>query len=811
MIHITKDERSSKENIKILKANIDRQMGDISEIVDLKPSNIACFSSIPVKYVQSSMHVTRCKAEQFAKLMAFLNFPMITTQSVAERFIPFIKSTTPFGVRGLQTSKQNHTRLACKPPRSPANLQPESYNQRSVIPIRQMDSIFSVISFKIDSEIHDFVFDKERTQALWNVFQSSLFRTSRTTGKKTVDYANIRKNRNINERFKIVITLRDKQNIQTSEVPMTLVKLFLHNLENRSILPSNPKKQEERVAYFDIERFIPGEHIKLMKRVLHRSENQYIMKKRKSHRFDPRTLECMREDHTVYFHKENDSPVRLLKPYTNELGLPGKFPVVPVEDVHLLSGTANKATVAFEDKLRDSDMTGRLDILITHPDKIRVLISGIPITHVEKFLQKLDKQSIILKKTSYLVAPENKSCLQEQTIAQSDNEPLVRLVRPPKNELGLSGKFTTVTVEDKRLIEGLAKASPRMMITVSESHLLSTVVVKPRPNKLIFEHLSTCNGRTEKWLCNFQLSCKMNLSARKGVKNLSIDLALNSLSILSEHVVCAASNVRKANPVEHARANNKRYTRYKPSQITAKTDESSEASVKPLYTVKTISKEPYLKEFEPSAYEYNLLEDIFQTDIPEFQIFRDDVPKNLDHILIPFKEISGGTFDSDNDVGMVVDSSDFGETVHGRMTEFENKISIKLLQNTKPTEVEREAKIQQYLRPGGYVPNLIGIVGKPTGTEFVMLQEFCATGMNSTNIIIIIILIVITVIVIIIISNILLRFMLIKGLRSFYLNCNPVMPIVPSNGQWTYICVNENGVVLNSLYLDFNPFLLNVP
>ena len=65
MIHTTKDERFSRENIKIFKATINREIGDISEIVDLKPSNIACFSSIPVLYVQSSMNVI-CLKTHFA-------------------------------------------------------------------------------------------------------------------------------------------------------------------------------------------------------------------------------------------------------------------------------------------------------------------------------------------------------------------------------------------------------------------------------------------------------------------------------------------------------------------------------------------------------------------------------------------------------------------------------------------------------------------------------------------------------------------------------------------------------------------------
>ena len=120
-------------------------------------------------------------------------------------------------------------------------------------------------------------------------------------------------------------------------------------------------------------------------------------------------------------------------------------------------------------------------------------------------------------------------------------------------------------------------------------------------------------------------------------------------------------------------------------------------------------------------------DDIFHIDIPEFEVFEEDIPKNLDHILIPFKEFKFGVYN--NDV-IVLDSADFGEIFH----ELGNTTHVKLLQNTKLADVEREAKIQRYLRPANYVPILVGIFGKLTGTEFLLLQTFEDKGTDSIHI-----------------------------------------------------------------------------
>ena len=117
-------------------------------------------------------------------------------------------------------------------------------------------------------------------------------------------------------------------------------------------------------------------------------------------------------------------------------------------------------------------------------------------------------------------------------------------------------------------------------------------------------------------------------------------------------------------------------------------------------------------------------DDIFQIDIPEFKVFEEDIPKDLNHILIPFKEFKFGIYNNDE---IVFDSVDFGEIFH----ELGNTTHIKLLQNTKLADVEREAKIQRYLRPANYVPILVGIFGKPTGTEFLLLQTFEDKGTES--------------------------------------------------------------------------------
>ena len=117
-------------------------------------------------------------------------------------------------------------------------------------------------------------------------------------------------------------------------------------------------------------------------------------------------------------------------------------------------------------------------------------------------------------------------------------------------------------------------------------------------------------------------------------------------------------------------------------------------------------------------------DDIFQIDIPEFEVFERDIPKNLDHILIPFREFKFGVYN--NDV-IVLDSVDFGEI----FLELGNTTHVKLLQNTNLSDVKREAKIQRYLRPANYVPILVGIFGKPTGTEFLLLQTFEDKGTDS--------------------------------------------------------------------------------
>ena len=115
---------------------------------------------------------------------------------------------------------------------------------------------------------------------------------------------------------------------------------------------------------------------------------------------------------------------------------------------------------------------------------------------------------------------------------------------------------------------------------------------------------------------------------------------------------------------------------------------------------------------------------IFQIDIPEFEVFEEDIPKDLNHLLILFKEFKFGVYN--NDV-IVIDSVDFGEIFH----ELGNTTHIKLLKNTNLADVEREAKIHRYLRPANYVPILIGIFGEPTGTEFLLLQTFEDKGTDS--------------------------------------------------------------------------------
>ena len=117
-------------------------------------------------------------------------------------------------------------------------------------------------------------------------------------------------------------------------------------------------------------------------------------------------------------------------------------------------------------------------------------------------------------------------------------------------------------------------------------------------------------------------------------------------------------------------------------------------------------------------------DDIFLIDIPEFEVFEEDIPKDLNHLLISFKEFKFGVYNND---AIVIDSVDFGEIFH----ELGNTTHIKLLQNTNLADVKREAKIQRYLRPANYVPVLIGIFGKPTGTEFLMLQTFEDKGTDS--------------------------------------------------------------------------------
>ena len=113
----------------------------------------------------------------------------------------------------------------------------------------------------------------------------------------------------------------------------------------------------------------------------------------------------------------------------------------------------------------------------------------------------------------------------------------------------------------------------------------------------------------------------------------------------------------------------------------------------------------------------------------EYQMFSETVPDNLAHIYIPMKELSDIVFaESSDGEAIPYASGGFGDIFQARLTETLKSVIVKKIKNMKFVDVIREMKIQQYLMPGQYVPEVYGLIGGPGFPETMILQEFCADG-----------------------------------------------------------------------------------
>ena len=113
----------------------------------------------------------------------------------------------------------------------------------------------------------------------------------------------------------------------------------------------------------------------------------------------------------------------------------------------------------------------------------------------------------------------------------------------------------------------------------------------------------------------------------------------------------------------------------------------------------------------------------------EYQMFGETVPDNLAHIYIPMKELSDIVFaESSDGEAIPYASGGFGDIFLARLTETLKSVIVKKVKNMKFVDVIRETKIQQYLMPGQYVPEVYGLIGGPGFPETMILQEFCADG-----------------------------------------------------------------------------------
>ena len=113
----------------------------------------------------------------------------------------------------------------------------------------------------------------------------------------------------------------------------------------------------------------------------------------------------------------------------------------------------------------------------------------------------------------------------------------------------------------------------------------------------------------------------------------------------------------------------------------------------------------------------------------EFKEFENNVPENLGQITVPFKDMSDIIFDKGRDgENIFLSSGGFGDIFTAHMADSQDKVIVKKIKNMKFADVLREIKIQIYLMPGLYVPQVFGLIGGPGFKETMILQQFCAGG-----------------------------------------------------------------------------------
>ena len=114
--------------------------------------------------------------------------------------------------------------------------------------------------------------------------------------------------------------------------------------------------------------------------------------------------------------------------------------------------------------------------------------------------------------------------------------------------------------------------------------------------------------------------------------------------------------------------------------------------------------------------------------------FRMDVPENLTEIRVPVRQLSDITF-AENDDGekIIYLTGDTAEIFLVYAIDLQKTVVAKKVKAMKFADVLRETRIQQYLMSGQYVPEVLGLIGTPESHETIILQEFCAQGMEFSS------------------------------------------------------------------------------
>ena len=109
--------------------------------------------------------------------------------------------------------------------------------------------------------------------------------------------------------------------------------------------------------------------------------------------------------------------------------------------------------------------------------------------------------------------------------------------------------------------------------------------------------------------------------------------------------------------------------------------------------------------------------------------FKIDVPENLTEIRVPVRGVSDITF-AENEDGERIRylTGDTAEIFLVYMIDLQKTVVAKKVETMKFVDVLRETRIQQYLMSGQYVPEVLGLIGRPESQETIILQEFCAKG-----------------------------------------------------------------------------------